>query len=135
MLDELREHIEGLERDRAAVGDRWQDGPGGGWLFPGRLGQVTDPRRDYGEWKVILKLAGVGDARLHAARHTAATSLLDAGLEPIVILSIFGWTSLEMLKRYQTPQDVHLQAAAAAMERALPVKPRKGGRRPGLRVA
>jgi integrase len=135
MLDELREHIKGLERDRAVVGDRWTDGPGGGWLFPGRLGQVTDPRRDYEEWKTILELAGVTRARLHAARHTAATSLLDQGLDPIVILSIFGWSSLEMLKRYQTPQDQHLQAAAAAMEKALPVKSPKGGRRTGLRVA
>ena len=31
-------------------------------------------------WKALLKAAGVGDARLHDARHTAATLLLQQGV-------------------------------------------------------
>lgn len=34
------------------------------------------PNSDYHQWKALLKAAGVRDARLHDARHTAATALL-----------------------------------------------------------
>jgi hypothetical protein len=41
-----------------------------------------DPLRDYAEWKQLLQDAGVRDARLHDARHTAATVLLLLGVRP-----------------------------------------------------
>jgi len=36
-------------------------------------GQPLIPNTDYHCWKALLKSAGVHDARLHDARHTAAT--------------------------------------------------------------
>ena len=40
-----------------------------------------DPRGDAREWKKILLAAGLRDARLHDARHTNATLLLEQGID------------------------------------------------------
>ena len=40
-------------------------------------------------------------ARLHDARHTAATLLLVQGVDQRVVMSMFGWTSPAMTTRYQ----------------------------------
>ena len=39
-----------------------------------------DARRDWQAWEALLTSAGVRDARLHDARHTAATMLLQQGV-------------------------------------------------------
>ena len=44
-------------------------------MFAQPTGKPVDPRRDQYEWKALLEEAGVGEARLHDARHTAATTL------------------------------------------------------------
>jgi integrase len=40
---------------------------------------------DWREWKAILKKAGVRDGRLHDARHTAATLLIEQGVHIRVV--------------------------------------------------
>jgi len=49
-------------------------------MFATEFGAPIDPRRDWGEWKEVLGAAGVRDARVHHARHTAATLLLANGV-------------------------------------------------------
>lgn len=63
------------ERDIAA--QLWQEG---GWLFATPTGEPINPRTDYDEWKWLIRAAGLRDARLHDARHTAATVLLILGV-------------------------------------------------------
>lgn len=41
------------------------------------------------------------DARLHDARHSAATFLLVAGVELRTVMQILGWTQPSMVARYQ----------------------------------
>nr|WP_234328517.1 MULTISPECIES: hypothetical protein [unclassified Streptomyces] len=44
-----------------------------------------NPNTDHHKWKELLKAAGVRDARLHDARHTAATGLLILGVSDAVV--------------------------------------------------
>ncbi len=70
LVELLREHQAEQEREREAARQLWQDG---GWLFADSTGGILNPRTDTKRWKELLAAAGVRDARLHDARHTAAT--------------------------------------------------------------
>ena len=59
-----------------------------------------DPRRDYDEWKALLQETGVREARLHDARHTAATTLLLLGIPERAVMDVMGWSNVAMVKRY-----------------------------------
>lgn len=67
------QHRDAQAQEREAAADLWE---GGGWMFAQPNGKPIDPRRDMDEWKTLLDDAGVREARLHDARHTAATVLL-----------------------------------------------------------
>jgi integrase len=64
-------------------------------------GRPIDPRADHDEWKALLKSAGVRDARLHDARHTAATMLLVLGVPTRAVMELMGWSQMSMTTRYQ----------------------------------
>jgi integrase len=97
LFDLLMKHEEVQKQERAHAGTEWQDG---GWMFTQPNGRPIDARRDWGEWKLILREAGVRDARLHDARHTAATVLLLLGVHERVVMDVMGWSSPDMRKRY-----------------------------------
>ncbi|MFI7147287.1 tyrosine-type recombinase/integrase [Nonomuraea sp. NPDC050022] len=44
-----------------------------------RTGSPIERTEDWKQWKSILKQAGIRDARIHDARHTAATLLIEQG--------------------------------------------------------
>jgi integrase len=69
-------------------------------MFTQPNGRPIDPRRDWGEWKSILVEAQVRDARLHDARHTAATVLLLLGVNDRIVMEIMGWSTPMMKQRY-----------------------------------
>jgi integrase len=72
----LRAHRAEQLAERLHAGSEWHDGAHGGHVFAQLDGKPIDPHRDWSEWKALLRLAGVRDARLLDARHTAATLLL-----------------------------------------------------------
>lgn len=94
----LRQHGMDQAAKREHAAQLWQQG---GWLFATPTGGPLNPRTDYTEWKRLLIAAGVRDARLHDARHTAATVLLVLGVPDRVVMDIMGWSSSAMAKRYQ----------------------------------
>lgn len=63
--------------ERELAGSEWHEGD---WMFAQLTGKPIDPRRDQDEWKALLGEAEVREARLHDARHTAATVLLLLGV-------------------------------------------------------
>ena len=69
-------------------------------MFAQPNGKPTDPRRDQYEWKALLEEAGVREARLHDARHTAATVLLLLGVQERAVMDMMGWSNSAMVKRY-----------------------------------
>lgn len=74
--------------DKAAAGSKWVET---GFVFTTPFGQPIDPKRDWDEWQSILTEAGLPAARVHALRHTAATNLVVAGVDPRVRREIMGW--------------------------------------------
>ncbi|RLL67976.1 site-specific integrase [Streptomyces sp. Z26] len=98
----LRTHRIRQDAERVAAGDAWSDE---GWLFATRTGRGTSTRIDYDEWKELLRDAKVRDARLHDARHTAATVLLILGVPERAVMGLMGWSSTAMAARYQHMVD------------------------------
>ena len=69
----LRTHRAAQLQARLAAGSAWEDHD---LVFVQPSGRPIDPSADWAAWKALLRSAGVRDARLHDARHTAATLLL-----------------------------------------------------------
>jgi len=86
------------DAERAKAGDLWQNGD---WVFATETGSPLNPNTDFHEWKDLIKEAGVRDARLHDARHTAATLLLILGSEGRTTQGLMGWSDPSMPARYQ----------------------------------
>ncbi len=59
-------------------------------------GRPIDARRDWLGWKALLKQAGVRDARLHDARHTAATLLLQQGVPARVAMQVLDHSQISL---------------------------------------
>lgn len=85
-----------IERERA--GSVWV---GRDYVFATDIGLPLNPRTDWDRWKALLDLAGIRDARLHDARHTAATVLLLLGVPDRTVMGIMGWSKADMATRYQ----------------------------------
>ncbi|MFD0292025.1 tyrosine-type recombinase/integrase [Streptomyces sp. NPDC127118] len=101
LLQLLRRHKEDQARERTVARDLWTEK---GYVFTSPTGEPLNPNTDYHKWKELLKAAGVRDARLHDARHTAATVLLILGVSDAVVDAIMGWEpgkSARMRRRYQ----------------------------------
>lgn len=103
LYDLLIAHEETQKKEREHAGTEWHEG---GWMFTQPNGKPLDPRRDLDEWKTLLNEAGVREARLHDARHTAATVLLLLGVQQRAVMDFMGWSNTAMVKRYQ-----HITAA------------------------
>jgi integrase len=93
----ITEHRRAQEQEREHAGTEWQEG---GWMFAQPNGKPLDPRRDLAEWKTLLREAGVREARLHDARHTAATTLLLLSVPERAAMDMMGWSNSAMLRRY-----------------------------------
>ncbi|MCO8274773.1 site-specific integrase [Actinoplanes sp. TRM 88003] len=98
LVEALRLHkaAQDIERQRAA--QLWEEGD---WVFAQPNGRPIDPRADHDAWKALLQEAGVRDARLHDARHTAATILLVLGVPTRAVMEVMGWSQMAMTTRYQ----------------------------------
>ncbi|MFC7646606.1 tyrosine-type recombinase/integrase [Streptosporangium lutulentum] len=94
----LRKHQQEQKVDRVNARQLWQEG---GWVFATATGGPLNPNTDYHQWKDLLKAAGLRDARLHDARHTAATVLLILGVPERTVMVIMGWSSTGMAAKYQ----------------------------------
>ncbi|ADP84832.1 tyrosine-type recombinase/integrase [Pseudofrankia inefficax] len=115
LIEILRRHKDRQDKERAEAGNLWQDG---GWLFASETGRLLNPNTDYHEWKALIAVAGLRDARLHDARHTAATVLLLLGVPDRTVMGIMGW-STDMRRRYQHLTDPVLKDAAGRLNRLL----------------
>jgi integrase len=98
----LRTHRAEQQQERTKAHELWHDE---GWVFASPTGQPINPRTDYTEWKRLLREAGLREARLHDARHTAATVLLVLRQPTPTVMSLMGWSSGSMAARYQHVTD------------------------------
>lgn len=90
--------------------EMWEEGD---WMFAQPTGRPLDPRRDYQEWRDMLTASSVRPARLHDARHTAATMLLVLKVPVRAVMDIMGWSEASMASRYMHVPDQLKQEIAA----------------------
>lgn len=104
------------EQEKAAAEDAWSE-----WdlCFPNAVGKPQEPRDDWAKWKELCNRAGVRDARLHDARHTAATLLLEQGVDMRVVQEILGHSTLAVTRKYTHVTSWLARDAADRMARAL----------------
>jgi integrase len=76
-------------------------------------GKPVDPKDDNQAWHAALEAAGLPSVPLHAARHTTATLLLEAGVDAHVVAQILGQSSVVVARGYQ---HVSLALATDAMK-------------------
>lgn len=119
----LRQHAETQQRERKAAGSLWVESD---YVLTKPLGGPLSPNTDYHDWKRLLEDAGVRDARLHDARHTAATVLMLLGVPDRVIDQIMGrepGTSARMRARYPHVPDAMLKDVARKSAEAIRGRP------------
>ena len=116
MVPQLLDHRRAQAAERLAVGSAWEDHD---LVFPRPGGGPADPRNDHRVWKRLLARAEIREARLHDARHTAATILLAQGVDGRVVMSLMGWSQAVLLTRYQHVMDTMRVEAAAKVGTAI----------------
>jgi integrase len=117
LITQLKEHRARQNRERLVAGSLWQDRQ---FVFATPIGTPVDPRNDYRAWRALLLGASVRPARLHDARHTAATLLLAQGIHPRVVMQILGHSQITLtLGTYSHVVPELAEEAAHAMTRAL----------------
>ncbi|MCU1691033.1 MAG: Integrase [Frankiales bacterium] len=110
-MDQLRAHRQQQLTERMAAANRWDDGD---LVFAQPNGRPIDSRRDWKSWKDLLAAAGVRDARLHDARHTAATLLLEQGVDVRIVMEVLGHANVQLTQN--TYQHVMPRVIAAATQ-------------------
>jgi integrase len=93
LVQALRDHRRQQLLERVAAGSEWRDA---GLVFAQPNGSPIDPKADYTAWRRLLTAAGVRSARLHDARHTAATLLLQQGVPARVAMQILGHSQITL---------------------------------------
>ena len=116
LVKELKAHWRKQKKVKEAAGEQWEDND---LCFPNSLGKPYEVRDDWKDWKWLCKAAGVRDARLHDARHTAATLLLEQGVDIRVVQEILGHSTLTVTKKYAHVTSRLAKEAAERMGRAL----------------
>ena len=97
LVADLRAHRAAQLEERMIAGPAWQDADFV-WCQPN--GRPIGAHADWDEWKALLRAAGVRDARVHDARHTAATLLLAQGVDQRVVMEILGHSQISMAAKY-----------------------------------
>jgi integrase/recombinase XerC len=83
---------------------------------PGPAGRAASPLNIWGFESVCQRVserAGVHFSP-HVLRHTWATRMVDAGVQPVHMMAVGGRSSIEMVRRYYTPDTDEILAAIAA---------------------
>ncbi len=93
LQDALRAHRARQAEQRLAAAEAWEDR---GFVFCQANGRPIDARRDWLTWKALLKGADVRNARVHDARHTAATLLLQQGVPARVVMEVLGHSQINL---------------------------------------
>lgn len=95
------------------------DGRTEGLVWAREDGRPIDPKDDNADWHKALNAAGLPSVPLHAARHTTATLLLEAGVDAHVVAQILGQSSVIVARGYQHVSLALATDAMSALGRAL----------------
>jgi integrase len=117
LIKDLKVHRADQNVERLTAGSEWRDRD---LVFCQPNGLPIDPRVDHRAWHALLIKAGVRQARLHDARHTAASLLLQQGVPARVVMEILGHSQVGLtLGTYSHVAVEVAQEAAQRMDNAL----------------
>ena len=121
LVEALRAHRTTQLEERLAAGSLWWATPaapkGRSWdlVFRQPDGKPVGRKRDHTDWKTLLAEAGVRDARLHDARHTAASLLLLLKVPARVVMDILGHSSYKLTMNTYSHVAPELNSEAAQL--------------------
>jgi len=121
LVDALRTHRAAQLEERLAAGSTWWTEPqapkGKSWdlVFRTADGKPIGHKIDHAGWKALLVDAGVRDARLHDARHTAASLLLLLKVPARVVMDILGHSSYQLTMNTYSHVAPELNSEAAEL--------------------
>lgn len=98
-----------------------------GLVWPREDGQPKHGNVDRAEWRTLQQLAGITREKpyqLHELRHTAATVMLENGVDPEVIKEVLGHAAILVTMKYAHVNQELKQKAVAALDRGLTVRER-----------
>lgn len=78
-------------RDKLRLGEAWS---GSDWVFTTEEGKPVDPRNALRWFYGVRDRAGIGKGSLHSLRHSAASTLLEAGIPMPEIRDVLGHSSI-----------------------------------------
>lgn len=91
-------------------------------VFQNTEGGHVNARTDYDRWHHLLELATIPKIKLHAARHTAATLLIESGADLRSVQLILGHSSPTFTaSTYVHPSVIHMRKALEATQVVLPI--------------
>ena len=88
-------------------------------MFTTRHGGPIERTEDWRIWKAVLRQAQVRDARVHDARHIAATLLIEHGVHIRVVQEVLGHTRVTTTERYTHVATLQMKDASERIGEAL----------------
>jgi len=79
---------------------------------PGAQGHVMDIKTAFGG---ACRRAGIKGLRFHDLRHTAASRMIEAGVDLVTVSRILGHASIQMTMRYVHPTEQNMKAAVGKL--------------------
>lgn len=117
-VEALHRHRLQQALERTKVGDGWVEHD---LVFPNSIGAPKDGRNvlNWG-FRPLLEKAGLPRIRFHDLRHTAATLLLESGVNPKIVSEMLGHSHISITLSLYSHVTPHMQQLAAdAMDAAL----------------
>lgn len=111
LVELFRLRREAQIREFDALGKTWDPN---GLAFTTLDGKPIDPKVDHGAWERLLVAAGVDDARLHAARHTAGTLMVGGGTDISIVQELLRHATINTTREYV---DVAMELKREAIEK------------------
>lgn len=94
------------------------------YVFPRPSGQRRDSKADWNEWQLLLARCQLPRVRVHDARHTTPTLLLELGVPARVVSEILGHATTAMtLDTYTHVHDQSVRSALDQLTAHLTAKP------------
>ncbi len=116
-VDALRRHRARQAEERLALGSRFEDQD---LVFPNLSGGVIVASTLHRSFKTLLGYAALPDVRFHALRHTAATLMLEANVNPRVVQEMLGHANIrQTMDTYSHVLPNMQQQAAERMDEML----------------
>ena len=113
-IEALKGHCSNQENARVKAGEKWNDW---GIVFANKYGGCLRPDTVLDTFHQLLKDAGLPTMRFHDLRHSAATILFVAGVNPKVIQELLGHSKISItLEVYSHVLPSMQQEAAGKMD-------------------